>query len=158
MFKKLFNLLSKSVKSSSVTTPIRNRKLRFESLESRELLSVSVAEFDTIRNQYADLELSANMSDYNVIEITADQLINYVNLDNAIASAKATEGVNDLIVIRTTADKNSISYSNTEIDFSATTYGSVTIVSLGEKPLEISSVEVSNKAKVGLAGLKVTGN
>jgi hypothetical protein len=68
---------------------LKSRKLSIETLENRELLSVSVGEFDAIRSQYADLELSANMSDYNVIEITAAQLSD-ANLRNAISQAAST--------------------------------------------------------------------
>jgi hypothetical protein len=62
-----------------------------ESLESRELLSVTAAEFDAIRSQHADLELSANMTDYNVIEITAAQL----SSDTAFAQRYFRSGNNN---------------------------------------------------------------
>jgi hypothetical protein len=63
------------------------RSLHFEPLEERQLLAVSVAEFNQIRTLYPDLNLSANMGDYNVIEITATQLATDVALRNVSPSA-----------------------------------------------------------------------
>jgi hypothetical protein len=113
---------------------MKSRKLSFEALESRELLSVSAADFSSIRDQYADLNLSANMNDYNVIEITAAQL-SYNSLENALLTAKSS-AKNDLIVVRTTASQDSIDVTST---FEIYEYlGSTTIVSLGTNKLTLS--------------------
>jgi len=147
---------------------IRSRRLLFESLEPRELLTVSTGEFNDIRSLYADLHLSANMADYNIIEITAAQLSSDVALRSAITTA-ATTTKGDLIVVRTTALQNSITLSGTElsIGIDAAIYGSVTIVSLGTNSLTIDANQQSrvlnitaipgSVSSVGLGGLTITG-
>jgi len=65
---------------------VKTRPLRMEPLEERQMLSVSAAEFGAVRSQYPDLNLPANISDYNVIEITASQLT-ATNLQNAVNTA-----------------------------------------------------------------------
>ena len=154
----------------------RSRSLFFEPLEERALLAVAAADFDAIRAAYPDLNLSANMSDYNIIEITAEQL-SEANLSNAIEVAGQTTS-NDLIVVRTTATQNKILLSETEepyvmgynVSIDATTYGSVTIVSLGDEKLTLDGSNIFGtnifllggsynpyRTQVGLAGLVITG-
>ncbi len=156
---------SKNAKSSSKRAP-KPRSLRLESLESRELLSVSVAEFNAIRSQYADLNLSSNMANYNVIEITAAQLSD-ANLRNAITTARTTTK-SDLIVCRTTASQNKITLSGTALTISSipASMGSVMIVGYGTTNLTIDADSVSGKnsnvftitnSNVALAGLTITG-
>ncbi|MDR2168551.1 MAG: fibronectin type III domain-containing protein, partial [Planctomycetaceae bacterium] len=160
MLKKLFNFLFTN-NNTKITKPIKKRKLQFETLESRELLSVSFAEFDAIRSQYADLELSANMNDYNVIEITAAQLSD-ANLRNAITTAGTTTK-NDLIVIRN--NKNAIvdlKDKSLEINIDTTIFGSIGIVSLGQNKLQLQSNSSSGVISVLqgdliLGGVVLTG-
>ena len=77
---------NESVPTSS--QPCRNRRLRLEPLEERQMLSVSVGEFNQIRELYPDLNLSANMADYNIIllvptalKVPAEMLMKSVTLN-----------------------------------------------------------------------------
>ncbi|MDR0869586.1 MAG: hypothetical protein LBN39_02215, partial [Planctomycetaceae bacterium] len=94
------------------TTARKNnaRSLRIETLESREMLSVSAADFTAIKSQYEDLNLG-NFADYNTIEITAAQL-SETNLQNAINIA-GTTAKNDLIVLRTNVSHDTITLNST---------------------------------------------
>lgn len=143
---------------------LSHRNLRLESLENRELLSVSATDFEQIRNLYADLNLSANIGDYNIIEINADQLTS-ASLQAAINTA-ATTTKSDLIVVRTTATQNTITYASAAdellINIDATQYGGVTIVGWGDTPLTIDAAQKSRvmnitSSTVAIAGLTITG-
>ncbi len=124
---------------------------------------LSAAEYAAIRSQYADLGLSANMADYNVSVVTADQL-SEAALRNAVNAAAITTA-NDLIVLRTTNTQNTITLGGTEllVNAYAPTRGSVTIVSFGAEPLSIDAnqqsrvISVRGDAVVALAGLTMTG-
>ncbi len=163
IFQKLFGGTSENNKQQQKINAPQARRLRIESLESRELLAVSAAEFDSIRTLYPDLNLSANMGSYNVIEITAAELSDSA-LRNAINTAASTLR-DDLIVLRTTALQNKITLGGTElaINIDAAYYGNVTIVSLGEENLTIDANQRSRvfnidfEATVALAGLTITG-
>ncbi|MCL2347585.1 MAG: right-handed parallel beta-helix repeat-containing protein [Planctomycetaceae bacterium] len=138
------------------------RRLHLEPLEERQMLSVTPADFNAIKTAYPDLNLSANMSDYNVIEITAAQLSDAA-LRDAINTAGTTTA-NDLIVVRTTQTQNKITLSGMElaINIDATQFGSVTIVSLGDEKLTIDADQQSQVfynapgSEVELAGLIIT--
>jgi len=141
---------------------VQKRHLRLEALEERALLAVSVGEFNQIREMYPDLNLSANMTDYTVIEVTAANLSEQF-LRNSINLAAITTK-SDLIVVRTTTTQNTITLSGTAlaINIDATTNGSVTIVSFGEEKLTIdadgqSQVFNIQDSTVALAGLTITG-
>ncbi|MDR2171968.1 MAG: fibronectin type III domain-containing protein [Planctomycetaceae bacterium] len=139
----------------------KKRKLVIESLETRELLSVSVADFDLLRSCYSDINFESSLSQYNVIELTASQL-DETNLKNAIATAGTTTQ-NDLIVLR--GGKESIidlgnSYLNINID--SNIYGSVGIFSLGEGLLQIENKNNSQvinivNGEVLIGGVAVCG-
>ncbi|MDO4569221.1 MAG: right-handed parallel beta-helix repeat-containing protein, partial [Planctomycetia bacterium] len=144
---------------------LQSRSLRVESLEERALLSVSPADYSAICEQYAEFGLPQNLKDINLIEITANEL-SAGSLNEAIVqAAKTTES--DLIVLRTTADKNSIVYAtaadSVSIDIDAEKFGSVTIVSLGDAPLTLDANRLSgviytgDDSIVNLGGLKITG-
>ena len=149
-----------------------SRRLSLESLESREFLAVSAAEFAAIRAQYADLNLSENMADYDISDVggtgTATGQVNYTfgqkGLRDAITRAGQPDSPkNDLIVVRTTASQKSIELGGTQlaISMSASTGGggSVTIVSLGTNDLTIDAqgnsriFNISSGTTVALAGL-----
>lgn len=101
----------------------KKRGLRLESLENRELLSVSAAEFDAIRAQYEDLNLSSNYADYNFIDIQANSF-NDQALRDAIDAASDTQK-HDIIVFRTTSGSNTLRLDSTvSILSSASKYGS----------------------------------
>ena len=148
--------------SSKVCSCIKGRRLQIESLEERQMLAISAADFNSLKVTYPDLNLTA-MADYNVIEITASQLSD-ATLRNAINTA-ATTTKNDLIVVRTTATQNKITLSGTElgINIDTTQKGSVTIVSLGTEKLTIDADQKSRVFNIGststvaLADLTITG-
>ncbi|MDR2642637.1 MAG: fibronectin type III domain-containing protein, partial [Planctomycetaceae bacterium] len=147
--------------ATSNTEKIKKRKLQIENLEVRDLLSVSVADFDWLRSTYSDINFESSLSHYNVIEITTSQL-NETNLKNAITTAGTTTQ-DDLIVLR--GGKESVidlgsSFLNIDIDSSI--YGSVGIFSLGEGLLQISSTNNSSivnisKGEVSIGGVAVLG-
>jgi len=140
----------------------KSRKLHYEPLEERQLLAVTSAEFDAIRAQYADLNLAENMEAYNIIEISSDELSS-LSLRDAIAQAGTTTE-NDLIVVRTTTENNTVTLSGEqlEININAEEFGSVAIVSLGETKLTIDAnkesrvLDITEGADVALAGLTIT--
>ena len=152
-----------SLISSKARSRASGRHLLFEPLEERQMLAITPADYDTIRAAYPDLNLSENMADYNVIEITESQLT-ATNLQNAINSAAQTPE-NDLIVVRTTETVNTVTLGGSElaINTNAATQGSVTIVSLGTEKLTIDANQQSRvfniveDAEVGLGGLVITG-
>ena len=110
------------------------RHLLFEPLEERQMLSISSGEFDAIMAAYPDLDLQ-EMSHYNFIEIMTDKL-SEAELRNAILGAGETQE-NDLIVLRTTTEQNTIILNGMElnININADEFGSITIVSLGDEKL-----------------------
>jgi hypothetical protein len=125
------------------------------------MLSVSLGEFDLLREQYADLNLSENMADYNFIDISAEQL-SAASLKNAVATAGQT-AQNDLIVVRNNGDTIIDFGAETwNIDIDSALYGNAVIVSLGSGILTLqSSAEtgVVNVAKgnVALGGIVLSG-
>lgn len=137
------------------------RRLRFESLENRMLLSVSSGDFDAIRSAYPELGISANMGDYNIIEVA--NLSNDTALASALTQAGQTEK-NDLVVIHTTPSNHRISLNATELTvaISPQSFGSVTIVALGEKPLTLDAANqsriftVTQNSQLALGGLILT--
>ena len=145
--KSLNNIFGNSENQSKKrTAPPKGRKLQIESLESREMLSISPADYDSIRALYPDLNLAASMGSYNVIEITSNELTD-AKLRAAIATASTTTK-NDLIVVRTTAAQNKITLGGTELAIS-TSKGSVTIVSFGEKTLTLDANYKSRVVSIG---------
>ena len=116
---KNFGFLSHFANNSAAKTPKKrqfNRICRFEQLEERELLSVSVAEFETIKNLYGDLNLT-DYADYNIIEVTANKLSETTLQDAIWQAGRVTDdelfdAKDDLIVVRTTATQNTVSPKN----------------------------------------------
>ena len=102
---------------------------------------VTAAEYASIRAAYPKFGLPAAWDSLNIIEILPDDL-SATNLKKAIATAGKTVG-NDLIVVRTTASKHTVSYSSSSsalsIDIAKSSYGSVSIVALGPVPLTINA-------------------
>ena len=149
----------------------RNRKpkprtLRLESLETRELLSISTAEFNSIRSSYPELGLpaygSAAYSNLKVVELTTPSLS---KLQDAIATARSTSG-DDLIVVRTTSSNSTISFNKETDELNLGTQwvppkGSITIVALGNKPLTIKANQkcrvMEAHGNIALANVEITG-
>ncbi len=155
--KSLLSLLfGGNIPENRPTVPTR-RRLRLEPLEERDLLAVTIAEFASIREMYPDLYLSEKMSDYNVIEITAEELSD-ANLRAAISEAGSTVK-NDLIVARTTETQNRITLEgkNLNIYIPYKTRGDIAIVSLGEAPLTISGNHISGVINVGSGNVALGG-
>ena len=133
----------------------RTRRLKFETLESRELLSVTPEDYSFIRESYPDLNLSENSNDYNIIEVSASETA----LRNAIESAAGTTS-HDLIVVRTTKDSHTITMKDKAFRFDAYApkYGTLTIVSLGDERLTIDAnrkdrVFTVTRGEIALGGL-----
>ena len=161
-------------KNKSKAKPICKRHLTLESLERREMLSVTFEDFSAIREQYAELNLSASANKdnyneiYNIIEITPSELSTDTALHSAINTA-ATTPKPDLIVVRTTATQNTITLSSQlSIAINTGTFGSVTIVSYGAEPLTLDAnnnsrvISITNSSvafptDVALGGIKITG-
>ena len=144
----------------------RNRILRIEELEGREMLSADL--FNAVHAAYGDLDLGDDWTRYNYIEIQADNLTD-VAIRNAIATAGTTTK-DDIIVVRTTATENKITLikdwniNELAININAAQFGSIAIVSLGDKPLTFDTYvgqsrvfNIESASNVTLAGLIITG-
>ena len=151
------NLIQKIIGRREKANPLSNkvsscqtRYLRFESLEEKALLAVTTAEFNQIREFYAeDLEIwfPPAFSDCNIIEITASEL-SESSLRNAIDQAAPATGYN-LIVVRTTETENKITLSGSELAINIETRESnVTIVSFGSMPLTIDGNQQSRLFRI----------
>ena len=164
------NGLSRSKAKRNAKTP-RAKTLRFESLETREMLSaspISASEYANIRAQYPDFNLPAQMSSINVMELKASDL-SVKNLQSKINAAEKSEQ-DDLIVIRTTNTANKIQYMRAtdelKINLANRKAGSLTIVVTGPKDLTLDAAtrcrvmtvqgSYSNN-EVHLAGFTFTG-
>ncbi|MGL6196074.1 MAG: DVUA0089 family protein [Thermoguttaceae bacterium] len=148
-----------SKRVGGVSHRIQSRKLRMEQLENRELLAVTAAEFAEIRATYPDMNLTANMTDYNVIELTSAEL-SLEKLQAAITNA-GTTAKPDVIVCRTTDTQNTITSSAVTININGQAFGGVTIVGFGDKPLTLDGdqqyrVMGITGCSVGLANLTIT--
>ena len=160
-FRSLFGSNSTS-SNKNKTKRQRGRTCRIEQLEEREMLSVTVGDFAAIKSQYADLNLT-NHADYNIIEITANQLSSDAALRAALAEAGTTKQ-DDLIVVRTTSESNVIVLNGTEL--AVNTYvdqwGSITIVGFGTNPLALDAnnqsrvLNVAYGTELALGGLILT--
>lgn len=150
----------------------RKRRLVLEQLEVRHLLSVSITDLDfaAIRAAYPDLDLSDDMAEYNIIEVTGttsndDDLFAFSEAGLRAAIAKAgTTTANDLIVVRTTETQDTITLDGSElgINIDAKEFEGVTLVSFGTSNLMIDAAEgsrvfnISSGSTVALAGLMIT--
>jgi hypothetical protein len=134
---------------------VRSRTLSMEPLETRDLLSVttgliSTSDYAALREQYPDFNLPADQSELNVM--TADCYL--TDLKSAITQAgKSTKP--DLILVKTTDDANTITYSSSSdaisINVDASQYGSVTIIGWGTKELTLNA---NQKCRV----MSISGN
>ena len=125
--------------------------------------TLSQDDFNEIRTQYADLNLSANVTDYHTFEIAADEL-SATALINAL-DRSTWDGLDKLVVLRTTDTQNTIILNGTNLWIPA---GNVTIVSLGTKNLTIDANQRSrvfdigsqhattDRPTVAMAGLTIT--
>ncbi|MCL2305111.1 MAG: fibronectin type III domain-containing protein [Planctomycetaceae bacterium] len=161
LFQKFFG---NNRENSNRSNAPRSRKLQLEPLESREMLSISAVEFAAIRSANPGLNLSANMGDYNVIEITAAQLS--AQALQAAVDAAAETVQDDLIVVRTDAKNHTLTLQGSPItiDVNSEWLGSVAIVSLSSSntPLIVDTLGMSrafriNNGDVALGGMEIVG-
>ncbi len=121
----------------------RSRKLQFELLEDRRLLTsiISDADYQSICTKYTDFELPESLNDINIIEIAADNL-SVSNLKAAIMEA-GTTAKSDLIILRTNDTANKIVFTNTSdeisIDINSSSQGKLSIIGFGTRSLTIDA-------------------
>ena len=149
------------------------RSMTLEPLETRDLLSVTTgaidnAEYAEIRVQYPDFNLPKLQADLNVMTITPDDgALSLADLKSAIAVAGTTQKP-DLILVRTSATANSVTYTSSSdeisINIDASRYGSVTIIGWGEENFTLDAsqkfrvMSVSGSSTiVNLGGLTIQG-
>ena len=140
----------------------RGRTCRIEELENREMLSVTLGDFNVLREQYNDLNLRDDYESYNFIEIEAHELTSN-NFRSAITEAR-NSAKDDIIVIRTTETQHTVTLGGSElaININAASWGSIAIVSLGTDSLTIDAQKWSRGFNIGsgsvvaLAGLTIT--
>ncbi|MBQ3351048.1 MAG: right-handed parallel beta-helix repeat-containing protein [Thermoguttaceae bacterium] len=149
------------------------RRMTLEPLESRDLLTVTTgsiddAEYTQIRAQYPEFDLPELQADLNVMTITPDDgALSLADLKSAIADAGTTT-LPDLILVRTTASANSVTYASAEdeisINIDATQYGSITILGWGTEKFTLDANQLSrvmtvtgNNTVVNLGGLTISG-
>ena len=143
------------------------RNARSEQLERRTLLTVTSAEYDSIRALYPEFNLPADIAQINIIEIASSDL-SVANLKSAITTA-GTTSLPDLVVTRTTDTQNRITYAAAEdqltIDVPAS-QGAISIIGLGTQPLTLDAAGISRVVSVGsgesttaanLGGMEITG-
>ena len=128
-------------KSGARSNAPRTRKMGLERLEDRALLSVSAAEYASIRDSYAEFNLPASESDVNIIEIAASKL-SVAALKSALDEAGGTTA-DDLIVVRTTSKSNTVTFAKASdsisVELDSSIFGKTAIVALGTKPLTINA-------------------
>ena len=119
-------------------------------------------EFDVLRTQYAELNLAENVTNYNVIEIPAEQL-SAEALQAALKTAAQTLE-DDLIVIRTDSNNGTLLLNGNPItiDIDPERFGSVTIVTASNTPLIVDTQELSrafciDSGDVAMGGMKIYG-
>ena len=137
--------------------PVAPKRGRFEPLEARELLAVSAVEYAAIRDAYPEFDLPQAIGDLNVVEIDASEL-SLQALKDALETAGGT-AKDDLIVVRTTAARNAVSYAKSSdqivVDFDPEIFGSATIVALGSSPLTIDAGGVSRALTLAVGKLNL---
>ena len=126
------------------------RKLRLESLEERQLLTVTPADYAALCDTWSHFDLPESPDNVNIIEIEADDLSIAV-FRNAINSA-SNSPENDLILIRTTEAKHSLTFSESDYEFlinaDPVTSGSLTILATGDLPLTLDAMGYSRLFRV----------
>ncbi|MBO7679152.1 MAG: hypothetical protein J6S75_05735, partial [Thermoguttaceae bacterium] len=108
-----------------------------EPLEARELLSVSAADYEAIRLRYGDLGLNADYGAVNIIEL---ERLSARSLQEAVDAASVSRK-DDLIVVDTDvfAAASLMINSSVTVDVDSGQYGSITVVSIGGRRLDIVS-------------------
>ena len=144
-------------RSRAARKNMRERTARFEPLEARTLLAVSLAEYASIRAAYEEFELPESANSVNIIEIPAANL-SISSLKYAIEQAGSTKK-DDLIVVRTTNAANTIAFTKAsdqitvELDYDI--FGKTTIVALGPKQLLVDAKGFSRAMTVAVGTLQL---
>ena len=115
----------------------RARELHMENLEERALLSVSpLGDCQDVAAAYSDFQIVENANFIEVTDLTAD------SLREAIQQAAQTTA-DDVVVVRTTADANSIALDGSALvfDVDSDLYGSITLVGWGDTILTLSNTQ-----------------
>ncbi|MDD3587025.1 MAG: fibronectin type III domain-containing protein, partial [Thermoguttaceae bacterium] len=128
--------ISQKKSASRTTRSARLRSLALETLEARELLSVSQADYEAIRGLYSEFNLPASMGNLNVAEMVAtnSSTFNLTTLKSLIDAAAASDG-DDLIVVRANDTRNTLTYTDTNNDLTINIpsgKGTLTIVAYEE--------------------------
>ncbi len=126
------------------------RRLLFESLEERQLLTVLPAEYASLRDTWSHFDLPESLDNVNIIEIAADNL-SITALRAAINSA-SNSPEDDLILVQTTQAKHALTFSQSDSEFLISTdpvaSGSITILASGDIPLELDAKDFSRIFRV----------
>ena len=148
----------------------KRRVLRMEFLEERTLLSampLTSGEYTELTSKYSAIALPETMDDLNIITLDIAEGDGLTELRSAIETAGTTEK-SDLIVVRTSADANTLTYTSStdalSISINSSAYGSLTIVGLGDTPLTLDAAQLSSVLSVTgsttnltIANLTLTG-
>ncbi|MDO5565907.1 MAG: fibronectin type III domain-containing protein, partial [Planctomycetia bacterium] len=112
------------------------RLLRMEPLEQRELLAVSFAEYNQIRELYSGFELAADWEQVHIVDL---EELSRDALCEAVSLATSSQG-DDLIVVRTSQEAASIALGDEtlDIDYDADQFGTLTIIGWGDTLLELT--------------------
>ena len=160
--RRLFDFFGKSLSRARSKGAPESRALRLEWLESRELLSVSAAEFAALSQAYPKLDLPESAANLNVVEIQADEL-SLESIARAVELAASTPQ-DDLIVLRTSDANYQLDLGNAtiSIDVDSVNFGSITVASLGPRALQIATTSVEGaidveRGDLALAGLTLVG-
>lgn len=140
------------------------RVLRFETLESKTLLSaakgIAAAEWADIADQYSGFDFSGISAD-SVFVIEPAQ-ISAASLREAVARAKSSFGA-DLIVIHTSETSDTLRFSSTSQMFTIDDISPLTILAYGPKRLAIDAenhsriFNIAAASKVQLGNMILTG-
>ena len=120
--------------------------------------SLSQDNFDAIREKFAKLGLSEDVTDYHVFEVGVYELSD--ETFRAVL-AEAADAPKSLVVVYTTAltEQNTITLTDGELKIDS---GNITVIALGEENLTIDANQesrvfnIGENATVGLAGLTIT--
>lgn len=152
MFTFVWNILKNTVPNSSSSqqgkvqpqrcnSSGRNKRLRMEHLESRDLLSIAPADLELVRSAFPGYEIPENANYY---EVTSNLSEGPGTLRDAIIQAQSTYADDDIIFIRPEVDHIKLTQS-LEILYSAQASGTVTIIGTG---LEATTIDGQNNVRV----------
>ncbi|MDO5308329.1 MAG: fibronectin type III domain-containing protein [Planctomycetia bacterium] len=113
------------------------RKLKLENLESREMLSVSPVDYQTLQQTYDQLQLTPDYDQVNLIELSE---LSAQSLQEALNQAAQTEQ-DDVIVLNTELFANQrleLNDTTITVNVDSLTHGDVYILSYGQERASIA--------------------